>query len=107
MAALGPAVISKFAGASNSPLAALLQSGSVTPAQAANVSPADVEALTAHAQTEDPSIIDRVSAIYAQHPVLIKSLSAAALTIAMKKVADSHAAQGFQSTVCCGIKSTL
>jgi hypothetical protein len=93
VAALGPAVISQFAGrAPNSPLASLLQSGSVTPAQAASVSPADVEALTAHAQTQDPSIIDRVSAVYAQHPVLIKSLGAAALTIAMKKIADSHAA---------------
>jgi hypothetical protein len=56
------------------------------------VNPADVEALTTHAQTQDPSIIDRVSAIYAEHPVLIKSLGAAALTIAMKKIADSHAA---------------
>ena len=93
VAALGPAMISKFAGsAPNSPLAALLQSGSVTPAQAASVSPADVEALTSHAQNQDPSIVDRVSAIYAQHPVLIKSLGAAALTIAMKKIADSHAA---------------
>jgi hypothetical protein len=92
VAALGPAVISKFAGgAPNSPLASLLQSGSVTPAQAASVSPAEVEALTSHAETQDPSIIDRVSAVYAQHPVLIKSLGAAALTIAMKKIADSHA----------------
>ena len=89
MATLGPAMIAKFAGsAPNSPLAALLQSGSVTPAQAASVNPADVEALTTHAQTQDPSIIDRVSAIYAEHPVLIKSLGAAALTIAMKKIAD-------------------
>jgi hypothetical protein len=31
------------------------------------------------------------SAIYAQHPVIIKSLSVAALTIAMKKIADQHA----------------
>jgi hypothetical protein len=93
MATLGPAMIAKFAGgAPNSPLASLLQSGSVTPAQAASVSPADVEALTSHAQGQDPSIIDRVSAVYAQHPVLIKSLGAAALTIAMKKIADSHAA---------------
>jgi hypothetical protein len=93
LATLGPAMIAKFAGgAPNSPLASLLQSGSVTPAQAASVSPADVEALTNHAQSQDPSIIDRVSAVYAQHPVLIKSLGAAALTIAMKKIADSHAA---------------
>lgn len=93
MATLGPAVIAKFAGsAPNSPLAALLQSGSVTPAQAASVSPGEVQALTAHAENQDPSIIERVSAIYAQHPVLIKSLGAAALTIAMKKIAEQHAA---------------
>jgi hypothetical protein len=92
-ATLGPAMIAKFAaGSPNSPLASLLQSGSVTPAQAASVAPADVEALTSHAQSQDPSIVDRVSAIYAQHPVLIKSLGAAALTIAMKKIADSHQA---------------
>ncbi len=55
MATLGPAMIAKFAGgAPNSPLASLLQSGSVTPAQAASVSPADVEALTTHAQTSRP-----------------------------------------------------
>jgi hypothetical protein len=93
IASLGPAVISKFAAsAPNSPLASLLQSGSVTPAQAASVNPADVQALTAHAQNQDPSIIDRVSAVYAEHPVLIKSLGAAALTIAMKKIADQHSA---------------
>jgi hypothetical protein len=93
VASLGPAMIAKFAGsAPNSPLAALLQSGSVTPAQAATVNPADVEALTNHAQSQDPSIIDRVSAIYAQHPTLIKSLGAAALVVAMKNIADQHAA---------------
>jgi hypothetical protein len=93
IATLGPAVIATFAGgAPNSPLAGLLQSGSVTPAQAASVSPAEVQALTAHAENQDPSIIDRVSAIYAEHPTLIKSLGAAALTIAMKKIADQHAA---------------
>jgi hypothetical protein len=39
----------------------------------------------------DPSILDRVSAVYAEHPVLIKGLGAAALTIAMKKIAEQHA----------------
>jgi hypothetical protein len=40
-----------------------------------------------------PSIVDRVSAIYAEHPVLSKSVGAAALTVAMKKIADQHAAE--------------
>jgi hypothetical protein len=31
------------------------------------------------------------SAVSAEHPVLIKSLGAAALTIAMKKIAEQHA----------------
>jgi hypothetical protein len=95
LAAVGPAAISKFVGnAPNSSLGALLQSGqgSVTPEQAANVSPADVEALTNHAQNQDPSIIDRVSAIYAQHPTLIKTLGVTAMAIAMKKIAEQHAA---------------
>jgi hypothetical protein len=93
IASLGPAVISQFASSSpNSPLASLLKSGSVTPAQAASVSPADVEALTNHAQSHDPSIIDRVSAIYAEHPTLIKSLGAAALAIAMNKISQQHTA---------------
>jgi hypothetical protein len=91
MAAVGPSVLAQFAGSSsNSPLAALLRSGSVTPAETANVSPADVQALTEHAQKQDPSIIDRVSEIYAEHPTLIKSLGAAALTIAMKKISQQH-----------------
>jgi hypothetical protein len=93
MAAVGPAMLSQFAGsAPNSPLTALLRSGSVTPAETANVSPADVQALTDHVQKQDPSIIDRVSEIYAEHPTLIKTLGATALTIAMKKIAEQHAA---------------
>jgi hypothetical protein len=51
-----------------------------------------VQALTEHAQKQDPSIIDRVSEIYAEHPTLIKTLGAAALTIAMRKIAEQHAA---------------
>jgi hypothetical protein len=103
VAALGPAVISQFAGrAPNSPLASLLQSGSVTPAQAASVSPADVEALTAHAQTQDPSIIDRVSAVYAQHPVLIKSLGACCVDDCHEEDCGFTRRVIFPSTVSCG-----
>ena len=108
MATLGPALISKFAGsAPNSPLAALLQSGSVTPAQAASVSPADVEALTSHAQNQDPSIIDRVSAIYAQHPVLIKSLGAAASDDCHEEDRGLACRLGFSIECVCGSKSPL
>jgi len=80
-----------FANGNSQQQAGVVQSGSVTPAQAASVSPADIEALTSHAQNQDPSLVYRVSAIYAQHPMLIKSLGAAAFTIALKKIADSRA----------------
>jgi hypothetical protein len=95
LAAAGPSVISQFIGSNpNSPLAALLHSGqtTVTPTQAASVPAADVEALAHNAHAADPSIIDRMSSIYAQHPQLVKTLGAAAMAIAVKKIAEQHAA---------------
>jgi len=60
----------------------------VTPEQAAQVSPEAVQQLAEHAEKSDPSIVDRVSQIYAEHPTLIKTLGGAALTIALAKVAE-------------------
>ena len=49
--------------------------GAVTPEVADRV-PADaVQKAAAHAKEHDPSIVDRVSEIYAQHPMLVKSLA--------------------------------
>ncbi len=91
LSSVGPGALASLGGGG---LASLLQSGqkSVTPEQAANVDPAEVQKLAEHAEKHDPTIIDRVSEVYAQHPVLIKSLGAAALGIAMKKIAETHAA---------------
>ena len=55
----------------------------ITPAQASQVTPADVTAIANHAETADGSIVDKVSAFYAQHPTLVKSMGAAALAIAL------------------------
>jgi hypothetical protein len=93
IAAAGPSVIAKFTGNNpNSPLAALLNSGqtSVTPAQAAAIPAGDVEALAQHAHAQDPSIVDRMSAIYAEHPQLVKSLGAVVMAVAVKKIAENH-----------------
>lgn len=95
LASAGPAVLSQFTAKNpNSPLASLLSAGqsAITPAQASSVSSADVAALAQHAHDQDPSIVDRVSQIYAQHPTLVKTLGAAALTVAVKKIAEQHAA---------------
>jgi hypothetical protein len=95
LSAVGPSVMAKFTGNNpNSPLAALLNSGqtSVTPEQAANIPSGDVAALAEHAHNADPSIIERMSQIYAEHPTLIKTLGTAAMAIAVKKIAEQHSA---------------
>jgi hypothetical protein len=57
-----------------------------------DVSPGAVQSALDQAQKSNPSIIDKVSGFYAQHPTLIKTLGGAALTIALAKMAD-HARQ--------------
>ncbi len=90
--ALGPTIISQILtrGGGLSGLTGLLGGGQteVTPEQAAQIPPEAVEQLAAKAEQEDPSIIDRVSGFYAEHPTLVKSLGAAALTIALAKIAQ-------------------
>lgn len=93
LGSVGPEVIAKFTQNNpNSPLASLLSAGqrAVTPEQAASVPASDVAALAQHAHEADPSIVDRMSAIYAQHPTLVKALGAAVMTIAVKKIAEKH-----------------
>jgi hypothetical protein len=55
----------------------------ITPEQASQLSPADVQAIASHAEQHDPSIIDRAGAFYAEHPTLLKSLGVAALALTM------------------------
>ena len=60
----------------------------VTPEQAQQIPPEAVEQIAQQAHDNDPSIIDKVSDFYAEHPTLIKSLGAAALTVALAKIAQ-------------------
>ncbi|MDB6109924.1 MAG: hypothetical protein JWR69_1674 [Pedosphaera sp.] len=64
----------------------------ITPAQADQLSPQEVEALASHAEKQNPSIIDQVSGFYSQHPTLVKTLGAGALTLMMAKMAAKHRA---------------
>jgi hypothetical protein len=72
------------------PLGGMLSAGQqhVTPDVAAQVPPQAVEQLADQAQQQDPSVIDRVSDFYAEHPTLVKTLGAAALGIAMRHLAN-------------------
>ncbi len=60
----------------------------ITPETAARITPEMVQQAATHAEQHDPSIIDRVSEIYAQHPTLVKTLGAAAMTIALSHLAN-------------------
>ncbi len=58
-----------------------------TPEQAEQVPVEAVEEIAAQAEKKDPSVIDQVSNFYAEHPTLVKTLGAAALTIALSQIA--------------------
>jgi len=58
--------------------------GTVTPEQANQVSPEQVQQLATHAEKQNPSIIDEVSRFYAQHPDVMKAAGGLALSIALQ-----------------------
>jgi len=60
----------------------------LTPAQASQLSPEQVQVIADHAEKADPSIIDQMSAFYAEHPTLVKTVGSAALSIALAKMAE-------------------
>jgi hypothetical protein len=84
LSAIGPAAVASIPGLSG--LAGNSVSG-VTARQASRVTEDQVQQAAAQAQRENPSIIDRVSGFYAQHPDAVKGLGAAALTIAIQSIA--------------------
>jgi len=93
LATAGPEVLAKFSQSyPNSPLTSMLQQGqtSVTPEQAANVDPGEVQALAEHVHSQNPGIVGEISNIYAEHPAAIKALGAAALAMAMKHISENH-----------------
>jgi len=93
VAAVGPEVLAKVTGSASSPLASLLAGNQspITPEQAAAIKPEDIQTLAEHAEQSDPSIIDKLSSLYAAHPQLIQGLGAAAVAIALKHITEKHA----------------
>lgn len=98
LATVGPALLSGAmsrgggagVGGGLGSLAGLLGGGNrthVTPEEAEQIPPQAVEEIAREAEQRDPSVIDRVSDFYAEHPTLVKGLGAAALAIAMSGMA--------------------
>ena len=65
-------------------LSGLLGSRQVTPEQAAQVQPAQVRELAAHAERNNPSVVDQVSGFFSEHPTALKALGGLALSIAIQ-----------------------
>jgi hypothetical protein len=70
-------------------LTGLLGSGSnITPQQAQQVSPEAVQQLAEHAEKHDPSIVDKASQFYSEHPTLVQGLGAGALALVMSRISQ-------------------
>jgi hypothetical protein len=60
--------------------------GTVAPQQASEISSETVQVLAQKASQANPSIVDKASQFYAQHPTLVKGLGAGALALLMRHI---------------------
>ncbi len=89
LSGLGPgALASLTSGGALGSLGSLLGHGNVTPQQASQLSPDQVQQIAEHAQQHNPGVVDQMSEFYAQHSSLVKTLGGAALTIALATIAN-------------------
>jgi hypothetical protein len=65
----------------------------VTPEAAEQLDPKDLEEIAQEAEKKDPSIVDKLSKVYAQNPQLVKMLGGAALAIALGHMSQRRAAR--------------
>lgn len=89
---VGPGILSSVAGGA---LGHLFRGNeapaAITPDQAATMTPEQVKDLAAHAEKENPGIVDRMGDFYAENPTLVKTIGGAALAIVL-----GHIAQGMK-----------
>jgi len=89
MSAAGPALTTILGNAGLGALASKLPtSGAITPETAEQVPPQVVEQVAKHVEERDPTIVDRLGAIYAEHPTLVKTLGSAVLAVTLAKLAN-------------------
>ena len=88
LAPLGPAAMSGLAGGV---LGKMLASGQqqITPGQASQLTPAQVNEIASHAEQTHPGVVDQVGRFYAEHSGLIKMLGGAALAVTLAKMKEN------------------
>lgn len=86
----GPGLVSQALSHHGSGLAGLLGSGQaqVTPEQADQIPAGAIEEIATEAERQNPTIVDSLSRFYAENPEIVKGLGAAALGIAMSRLAS-------------------
>jgi hypothetical protein len=82
LSSIGPGALASLPGLSG--LASSLRGGTVTPEQASQISPNQVQQVAAHAERQNPTVVDRVSGFCAQHPEVMKAAGGLALSIALQ-----------------------
>ena len=85
LASLGPVAAAALAGGV---LSKVMAPGSkqITPAQASQLSPEQVQDVVKQAHDQNPAVADQLASFYAQHSGLIKTLGGAALVVALAKM---------------------
>lgn len=91
LGSLGPGALSALGGgALGGILGQLTAAGGtpqITPQQASQISPSQVQDLANHAEQHSSGVFDALGRFYAEHPDLVRTLGTAALTVAMAKIA--------------------
>jgi hypothetical protein len=88
ISAVGPTVLATLGGGALGRMLNKGGAGELSPADAAQLDPKQVSEIATAAEKQDPGIMDRVGAYYAQHPEVVKVLGGAALAIALGQVAN-------------------
>ena len=66
---------------------ASVASGAASPTA---IPPSAVQSLAEHVEQHDPGVVEKMSAFYAAHPTLVKTLGSVAVMIAMRTIAEHH-----------------
>jgi hypothetical protein len=92
---IGPGILSALGGGILGRMSAPSNAGEpqLTPQQASQLTPAQVQEIATNAEQHDPGVLDKIGGFYAQHPQLVKTLGSAALAIAMAGVANRMRSQ--------------
>jgi hypothetical protein len=95
LGSLGPQVLSGLAGGV---LGRVLGTGGspatnrtqLSPEEASQITPEQMREIAAHAEQQNPNVVDKVGGFFGQHPDLVKGLGGMALAVLLGKLANKR-----------------